>query len=64
MCNRYFKHIDKLLANGLKSSSRDKNIIRKLATQTKKDIKDMMKLDSGIEILELVPKNLVPKFCS
>ena len=62
LCNRCFEYIDKLLANGLRSSAREEDVIRKMETQTKEEIKDMTKLDSGIEILELVLTFLVPKF--
>ena len=44
------------------SSASDEDVIGKLATQTKEEIKETMKLDSWIKILELVLKNLVPKF--
>ena len=60
--NRQFEHIDKLLSNQLVKSAIDENIVGKLTVQTKEEMQDMMKSDNVIEIVELILKNLVPKF--
>ena len=44
------------------NSASDENIVGKLTVQTKEEMQDMMKSDSVIEIVELILKNLVPKF--
>ena len=36
--DRHFKHIDKLLANGVRSSASDEDVIGKMTTQTKEEI--------------------------
>ena len=56
------QHVDKSLANRLVDGASDEDIIGKIAAQTKEEIQDVMKSDSRTEIVELIVKNLVPKF--
>ena len=54
--------MDKLLVNRLVNGASDEYFSGKIAVETKEKIQDMIKSDSGTEIVELILKNLVPKF--
>ena len=46
-CNINFKHVDKLIANRLVNGASDEEIFGKQVVQTKEEIQDTMKSDSG-----------------